>query len=891
MPKEIPSRFVPSEVEARWQGEWERAGCFRAPDAPSGPRFAMVLPPPNVTGVLTLGHILGDTVMDVLARWHRMRGDAVLWLPGVDHAGLSTQVAVRRHLAKSKVRLEDLPKEEVLRQISEWKEAREATIREQTRLAGFSVDWSRYRYTMDPGSLRATREVFVRLYRDGLIYRGERIVNWDPKMRTAVSDLEVVHREEETDLLFLQYPWADGSPGGLVVATVRPETIFGDTAVAVHPDDPRHREAVGRSVRVPLTERDVPVIADSGIDPEFGNGALKVTPRHDLLDHEIAKRHPEVVIPPSIFDESARLVGALVPARFQGLDRGRARAQVTEALREGGFLTRTQRYRHRVAHSERSDDVIEPSLSMQWFVRIGALAPPVSEAVRTGAIRFHPDRWTLTFHRWMEHLEDWCISRQVTWGHPIPVQYCEDCQMEVVSVEPSVSCPRCHGSRLRADPDVLDAWFTSWLWPFVTMGWPEATADLERYYPTDVLVTGRDIMFFWVARMMMAGYRFTGRRPFEHVYFTGMLRDETGRKLSKHLGNSPEPLDLIRDRGADALRFSLVHPNPVDQDGPFTSSTLDGGRNFLTKLWNLGRFLLGHLPDGAAGPAGPPPLDGASALENRWILSRWRENATAVDVALDGFEFTNAATLLHGFVWHDLADRYVEMAKDALQGARGELARREAREVLQFVFDRTLRQLHPFVPHVTEELWHALPHEGTLLAVSSWPRPEEAALDRPALATMGIVLDGIRSLRNLRTELATPASDLPMARFRPSRPEAARALESQTSVIMRLGRVASLTVLHDGAAPPTGYGSSVTPHAEFFLERPTVAAVEPDGLARERRKLLELLEKTRRSLSDPGFRSRAPPHVVAEAEEKATELAERIRKIDGNLGPARQETP
>ncbi len=602
MPREIASRFSPAEIEPRWQAAWRAAGCFRAPERPSGRAFSMVLPPPNVTGVLTLGHMLGNTVMDILARWHRMRGDSVLWLPGIDHAGLATQVAVRRHLARSKIRLEELPREEILRQIGAWKSDREATIRAQIEAGGFSVDWSRYRYTMDDGSIRATREVFVRLYEQGLVYRGERMVNWDPRLRTAISDLEVVHREEEAELLYLEYPWADGSPGGIVVATVRPETIFGDTAVAVHPEDERHQASVGRKVRVPLTDRAVPVITDAGIDPGFGNGALKVTPRHDVLDYEIARRHPEIEMPPTILDEGARLVGEWVPEEFRGQDRDRARSAVTEALDRGGFIRRREQYRHSVARSERSDEVIEPRLSIQWFVRIGALAPPVVEAVKRGEIQLHPDRWTLTFHRWMERLEDWCISRQVTWGHPIPVVYCEQCEAEIVSLDPPTRCARCGGDRFRPDPDVLDTWFTSWLWPFVTLGWPEATGDLERYYPTDVLVTGRDIMFFWVARMMMAGYRFTGRRPFAHVFFTGMLRDDTGRKMSKNLGNSPEPLDLIRDRGADALRFSVVHPNPVDQDGPFSVATLDSGRNFLTKLWNLGRFLLGHLVEGAEPP-------------------------------------------------------------------------------------------------------------------------------------------------------------------------------------------------------------------------------------------------------------------------------------------------
>ncbi|HUI38776.1 MAG TPA: valine--tRNA ligase, partial [Thermoplasmata archaeon] len=554
--RELPPRFDPAEIERRWQEEWETRGYFRAATAPRGKGFSLVLPPPNVTGVLTIGHMMGDTVMDILARWHRMRGEPVLWVPGIDHAGLATQVAVRRRLAKEGIAMETLPREEILRQVERWKEEHEATIRAQTRAAGFSVDWSRFRYTMDPSSVRATREVFVNLYKDGLVYRAERIVNWDPKLHTAISDLEVIHREEAAELVYVRYSWADGRPGGLDVATVRPETIFGDVGIAVHPEDLRHRDAVGQRVRVPLTDRTIPVVTDPAIDPTFGNGALKVTPRHDPVDFEVAKRHPELEMPPSIFDADARLVGDRVPELFRGMDRETARTEVTRALRDVEALVRSEPYVHSVGRSERSDAVVEPTLSTQWFVRIGTLAGPAVDAVQRGEIRIHPERWNLTFFRWMEGLQDWCISRQVAWGHPIPVYYCDACREMVASVDPPEVCPKCGAHRFTPDPDVLDTWFTSWLWPFLALGWPEATAELQGYYPTSVLVTGRDIMFFWVARMMMAGYRFTGKPPFSDVYFTGMLRDDLGRKMSKHLGNSPDPLDVIRSRGADTMRFA-----------------------------------------------------------------------------------------------------------------------------------------------------------------------------------------------------------------------------------------------------------------------------------------------------------------------------------------------
>ncbi len=837
-----------------------------------------------MTGVLTLGHILGDTVMDVLVRYHRMRGTPSLWLPGVDHAGLSTQVEVRRRLAKQGVRFEELPREEALRAIEAWKQEHEARILEQLRAGGFSLDWSRYRYTMDPGSARATRDVFVHLFRAGLIYRGERMVNWDPLLRTAISDLEVVHREEETELLFVRYPWADGSDGGVEVATVRPETIFGDVAVAVHPDDGRHRAEVGREVVVPMTGRRVPVVTDSAVDPEFGAGALKITPRHDPVDREIAQRHPELAAAVEIFDERARLDGAWVPEIYRGLDRVRARTATIAALEEEGLLLRRAKYRHSVARSERSDEPIEPRLSTQWFVRMAPLAAPVVAAVRRGEVRIHPARWETTFYRWMESIQDWCISRQVIWGHPIPVTHCRACGHADASVEPIVACSKCGSTNLSADPDVLDTWFTSWLWPFVTLGWPDRTADLDHYYPTSVLVTGRDIMFFWVARMLMAGLEFTGRPPFSDVYLTGMLRDEQGRRMSKHLGNSPDPLQVIGERGADALRFAVVFPNPTDEDGPFGTGALDGGRNFLTKVWNLVRFARPFLAESDATPA--PPAPGAGSVEVRWVLSRYERTRAEVDAALRAFEPTRAATALHTFLWHDLADRFVEMAKESLAGRAGADARRDTAGALGFVLERSVRLLHPFVPHVTEELWHALPHSGELLAVAPWPPEGEVPVDPEAELEMEPVLETIRWLRNLRSEEKVPAESTPAAWVRPQSPEVAEILARALPTIVRLARVERVTFLGPAEPAPPDAGSRVAPFGECYLARPVGTAAESEALGREREKLHGLLEKTRARLADPGFRARAPPDVVREAEEKARELEARVRRIDDHLKAA-----
>jgi len=881
----LPTRFDPKEVEARWQASWERGGVFRAPDQPRGATFSMVLPPPNVTGVLTLGHMLGDTVMDAVARHHRMRGTATLWVPGLDHAGLATQVEVRRRLAKQGVRFEELPPEQAIREVENWRVEHERRIREQTRGGGFSVDWSRFRYTMDPESVRATREAFVSLYRAGLIYRGERLVNWDPRLRTAISDLEVVHTEEEGTLYYVRYPWADGTLGGMEVATARPETIFGDVAVAVHPDDARYAEAWGKFVVVPLSHRRVPVIADRAVDPTFGAGALKITPRHDPVDREVAGRHPDLADPVEIFDESARLVGPWVPSPFHGLDREAGRARAVEELDREGLLLRQEPYRRSVGRSERSEAVVEPRLSTQWFVRMAPLAEPVVAAVRAGEIRIHPERWTLTFFRWMEGIEDWCISRQILWGHRIPVARCRTCGQESVSILPPTTCEHCGSPELAPEPDVLDTWFTSWLWPFEALGWPARTSDLGHYYPTQLLVTGRDIMFFWVARMMMAGYRFTGTKPFSDVYFTGMLLDERGRRMSKHLGNSPDPLDVIAQHGADAMRFALVFPNPTSEDGAFGRPALDGARNFLTKLWNLVRFTLPYVPPGTGPVVGPPSLSPTSALEDRWILSRYRRAVDEVDRAFGDFDPTRAATGLHGFVWHDLADRYVEIAKESLAGRRGDPALREARATLLFVVERTLRLLHPFVPHVTEELWHALPHAGELLATAPWPSSAEAPSDPVAEVEMETVLEAIRLLRNLRADEHVATTSLPPAWIRPAGPEVARVLEQQRGTVARLARVNPLQLLAPGTPPPDGVGSRVAPLGECYLERPSTSPADTEALAREREKLAGLLEKTRTRLDGPGFRARAPPEVVQEAEEKLRDLTERVRRIDEHLKP------
>ena len=878
----MAARFEPGPIEHRWQEEWARLAAFRAPDRPREPTFALALPPPNVTGVLTIGHMLGGTVMDVLVRRARMQGRATLWVPGVDHAGLATQVEVRRRLSRQGIRFEALPPGEALGHLEKWREEHEARIRTQFEAAGFSIDWSRFRYTQDALAARATREAFVRLYREGLIYRGERMINWDPRLETAISDLEVIHSEEEGTLYYVRYPWADGSPGGMEVATARPETILGDVAIAVHPSDTRHSAAVGRRVRVPFTDRVVPIITDEAIDPTFGTGALKVTPRHDLVDYEVFRRHPDLAMPPEIFDARARLQGSAVPAEWQGLDRDVARERAAEELERLALLVRREKFRHSVARSERSEAIVEPRLSTQWFVRMEPLAAPAIAAVREGRIRIHPERWNLTYFRWMESIQDWCISRQILWGHRIPVYTCRSCRNEFASVDEPKECPSCHRTELAQDPDVLDTWFTSWMWPFLALGWPEATGDLAHYYPTKVLVTGRDIMFFWVARMIMAGLKFTDRPPFPDVVFTGMLRDAQGRRMSKHLGNSPDPLDVIRERGADTLRFSLAFPNPVEEDGPFGRAPLDGARNFLTKLWNVGRFTLLHTPPDTPAPTAPPVPAPDSALEDRWILSRYARTREEVESSLDSFQISRAAGALYQFLWHDVADRYVEIVKERLSGRAGTPSQRAARTTLLFVTERALRLLHPFVPHVTEELWHAYPHDGELLALAPWPGAELSP-DPNAESEMETVLEAVRLLRNLRSEESIAAEKVPPAWVRATTPSRTALFQFHQGTIERLARVHPLTILAPGAQGPENASSRVAPFGEVSVQRPEGSAETNEALELEREKLIALLERSRERLSDPGFRARAPPAVVREHEAKVEELAGRIRRIDAHL--------
>ncbi|MCZ7527006.1 MAG: valine--tRNA ligase [Acidimicrobiia bacterium] len=711
---EFPRAYDPGPAEARWYPRWEEAGAFRPELHPEGDPFVIVIPPPNITGSLHMGHAFEHALIDATVRRKRMQGHAALWLPGTDHAGIATQNVVERELTKEGLDRHRLGREAFVARVWAWKGESGGQITQQMRRMGASCDWTRERFTMDDGLSLAVRIVFVRLYEEGLVHRANRIINWCPRCHTALSDIEVEHEEVDGELVRVRYPFVEGD-GSVTVATTRAETMLGDTAVAVHPGDERYAGAVGRTLRLPLVGREIPVVADDAVDPGFGTGAVKVTPAHDPNDFEIAQRHGLPAV--DIFDESATLTHE--GGRFEGLGRFQARQAVKDALAAEGALEEVVPYRHAVGHCYRCKTVVEPRLSLQWFVRVAPLAQPAAQAVRDGRTRFVPERWERVYLAWMENLRDWCISRQIWWGHRIPAWYCGDCGHVTVAVEEPATCEACGSSDLRQDDDVLDTWFSSALWPFTTMGWPDETDDLARFYPNSVLHTGFDIIFFWVARMMMMGLHFAGDVPFREVAIHGLVRDAEGRKMSKSFGNVVDPLALADRYGADALRFALTRAASPGQDVPLAEEWVEGGRNFLNKLWNSARFVALHLDgrpladlEGVDDPAALP-------LPERWLLSRTAQVVEAVDRGFERYDFAEGVRELQQFTWGELCDWGIELAKLPLGGSPQE--RERAQRVLATALAAVLRLLHPVAPFVTEELWHRLGAEG-----SSPPRPGPA---------------------------------------------------------------------------------------------------------------------------------------------------------------------
>ena len=861
---ELPKTYDPTTVEGPTNQRWLDAGVFQADPAAGRPRFSMALPPPNVTGSLHIGHALDHTYQDYLARLHRMRGFEVLWLPGMDHAGIATQNVVERELAKEGKTRFDLGREAFVERVWAWKAESGGRILGQMQRLGDSVDWSRERFTMDEGLSRAVREVFVSLYEQGLLYRGRRIINWCPRCLTALSDIEVEHEEVPGELALLRYPLADGS-GFIRVATSRAETMLGDTAVAVHPDDPRYRDLVGKTVRLPLVDRLIPIVADAAVDREFGTGAVKVTPAHDPNDWEIAQRHDLPAV--DILSEEA-VVNA-EGGRFEGLDRYAARREVKAALAELGLLERVTEAPHSVGHCYRCRTEVEPRLSLQWFVATKPLADKAMDTVHSGQTRFEPVRYEKTFFGWMEQIRDWCVSRQLWWGHRIPAWYCPDGHVTVARQDPA-ACAECGAGELVQDEDVLDTWFSSGLWPFSTLGWPGQTDDLKTFYPTSVLVTGYDIIFFWVARMLMFGCHFQPPTPFEVVAIHGMVRDAQGKKMSKSFGNVIDPIELMDRYGTDALRFALIRGANPGGDVPMAEEWVEGARNFANKLWNLGLFVISSTAATGGAPAAP------AALADRWLLSRLEETREAVTAAYDGFDPAEAARLLHGFAWSELADWAVELAKPRL-AAGGEDAER-AGATLAYALEVTLRLLHPVMPFVTEELARALTGVETI-TLGPWPAERPGDVDPQAEAGMADLQEAIVALRRFRAEHRVPTASRPRLVVVAADEDQAALFRAEADSLRRLARLEAVEV--EPAAPAVPTAKLLAGRAELYLPLEGLLDLDEER-ARLDRELAALdVERTRAEakLANPAFVEKAPPNVVAKARERLAEVDQALAKV------------
>ncbi len=886
----LPSAYQPEQVERKWYQWWLERRLFHADPQSSKPPYSVLMPPPNVTGMLTMGHVLNNTIQDIYVRWHRMRGYEVCWFPGIDHAGIATQSKVEQQLAKEGKTRYDLGREQFLERVWQWKEQYGGIILEQLRALGVSPDWDRTVFTLDPGPSRAVEEVFIRLFDEGLIYRGKRIINWSPKLQSAISDEEVIYREVKDTLYVLKYELEDGS-GYIPVATVRPETIFADVAVAVHPEDERYRHLVGKKVRIPLTDRYVPVITDPAVERDFGTGALKVTPAHDPLDFEIGQRHQLPM--PSVIDQRGYLTDLAGP--FAGLERFEARKKVAEALRQHQLVLEEREYVHNVGFSERGGEPIEPLLSDQWFVKMKPLAEPALQVVLEGKVRFFPAFWQKTYERWMRNIKDWCISRQLWWGHRIPVYYAPDGRYTAAHSEEEArqklgvdaSVP------LQQDPDVLDTWFSSWLWPLTTMGWladgkTEETPELAKFLPTNLLVTGPDIIFFWVARMIMATLKFKGKIPFYDVYFTSLLRDDKGRKLSKSLGNSPDPLKIIEKYGADAVRFTVIFVAPIGQDIRLKVDirsqdipTMEIGRNFANKLWNATRLILLKREEFDPQLAVPSLEELPTPHPLRWILSRLHRTIRESSRALESYRLHEYARTLYDFVWKEFCDWYLEILKVLLATAEDREAKRELLQVSLAVSDAIMRLLHPVMPFITEELWHRLDEGRTeqSLCVAAFPTGEEAFISDAVEAEFRLVQRVVEEVRSIRGQFRIPPSQkLPVT---VNVPEHRHTLFQEYEPIIRQLAQAEPLRIQVGAQKPAGAVGGVVEDVECYISLHEFVdiAQEMQRMEKEIRRLEGLRSAVERKLANPKFVEKAPADVVEHEREKLRSVSQQLEKL------------
>ena len=891
---ELSTKYNPVEFEAPLYKEWEDKGYFRAHAEPvlAGARnaYTIVIPPPNVTAVLHMGHGLNNTLQDVLTRWRRMQGFEALYLPGTDHAGIATQNVVERLIAKEGKTRDELGRDRFVERVWQFVDETGQTILEQLRAIGCSCDWTRTRFTLEPALSRAVREAFVRLYRKDLIYRGNYIINWCPRCLTALSDEEAEPEEVNGKLYHLRYPLADGS-GYISVATTRPETMLGDTAVAVNPQDERYRKLHGAQVRLPLADRLIPIVVDDYVDAEFGSGAVKITPAHDPNDFELARRHDlpgiDILTPDAHMNEN-------VPERLRGLDRFEARKQVLKEFEEAGLLERIEDHRHSVPRCYRCDTIVEPRLSEQWFVRMKPLAEPALRASRTGEVRFTPDRWTKVYEHWLENIRDWTISRQLWWGHRIPVWYCEspDCREVIVATDEPARCPRCDSAPLRQDPDVLDTWFSSWLWPFSTLGWPDETPDLKAFYPTATLVTAADILFFWVARMIMAGYEFMGELPFRDVYLNGTVRDAKGRKMSKSLGNGIDPLEVVRRYGADALRYTVISGSGLGTDLLLNHEDLEAtfapGRNFANKVWNAGRFALMNVQNAEIQTVAA--VRSHLELADRWILSRLSVAVRDTTRALDAFRFQDAAETVYHFFWSELADWYLELIKPRFFADAEPDSKAAAQATLVEVLDQVLRLLHPLMPFISEALWRKLPAVAGVarresLVIETWPNEHTERIDADAEAQMTALMELIGAVRNLRSEYAVPPGTEIRIRISRAGAPLSAALRVEERALRRMARVNVIETGDGVAAGKGGAHAVLRAGGELFIPLEGLIDVdkERERLGKELARVEGQLRGTEAKLGNEQFVGKAKPEVIQRERDKAASLRQQYEQLADKL--------
>jgi len=872
----IQKAYEPLEVEEKWIKFWESSNYFRASNDKTGECFSIVIPPPNVTGVLHLGHALNNTLQDILTRYQRMNGKITLWLPGTDHAGIATQNVVEKSLREKGITKEQLGREKFIEKVWEWKEKYGNTIIKQLKRLGASCDWSRLRFTMDEGLSKAVKEVFVRLYKEGLIYKGEYLINWCPRCGTALSDIEVEHIEVAGNLYYIKYPLI-GSKKFIVVATTRPETMLGDTAVAVNPEDERYKDFAGKKLLLPLMNREIPVIFDSYVDMEFGTGALKVTPAHDPNDFEMYHRHSDIDIV-NIFTPKATLNKNA--GKFAGFDRYEARKAVIEELKKEGFLLKIEDYTHKVGHCYRCDTVIEPFLSKQWFVKVKPLAEPAIKVVKQEKIKFYPERWAKTYFNWMENIKDWCISRQLWWGHRIPVFYCQNCNAENVEINDPEKCSKCGSTDLIQDEDVLDTWFSSALWPFSTLGWPEETEDLKLFYPTSVLSTGFDIIFFWVARMIMMGLKFMNDVPFKDVYIHALIRDEHGEKMSKSRGNVIDPLEIIQEFGADSLRFTLTALAVQGRDICFSKDRVKGYKRFLNKLYNATRFIKMNIPELKF----IKPDKTSLSLADKFVLTHLLNTVKEVRINIENYQFSHAAMKLYSFVWDIFCDWYIEISKIYLKGEYGEKPKKSTQNLLLFVLDKILKLLHPFIPFITEELWADFKNkDADCLAVATYPVEADllAYKDESALENMAFLIELIKKIRLRRWQANLPPSNLKNIFIKGTDSELITLIKNHEKLIKSLARVENINYQAEIAAHLTCV--STTPLEVYIDLSKEEKEFAVKRLKKELEKITKEYERDRKKLLNQKFINNAKPFVVKKVKQRVEQFESELKNIKSEL--------